>query len=124
MKKIILLLAISIVYSCAFFDDNGIDFTVKNASDGPISNLSFSTSEFIEKKTYKLLENDQHHSGFLSMKDNKSDGSYIVTFSRANGIRESINFGYYSNGICLNEWIAIDIKTDTVLTSFGQSKSY
>lgn len=124
MKKITLLLVILVVYSCSMFDDNGINFSIKNASNSPISNITFSTSEFLEKKNFEVLQNDLQHSGFLSMKDNKFDGCYILTFTRANGVNDSINFGYYSNGICLNEWIDIEIKSDNVLTVIGESKSY
>lgn len=124
MKKIALILIFSIITSCSKVNDNGLNFNIKNTSDDAISNITISTSEFLEKKNFEVLEKDLNHSDFLSMKDNKFDGNYILTFTRANGENDSINFGYYSNGICLNKRIEIEIKIDTVLTKFGESKRY
>lgn len=54
------------------------------------------------------------------MKDNQSDGSYILEFSRDNGKKEHIVAGYYTNGAFPNKWIKFKIESDTTIVSYSK----
>jgi hypothetical protein len=47
------------------------------------------------------------------MRNNKSDGHYILEFNRKDGRKEKIQAGYYTNGSCLNNSITFEIQKDT-----------
>ena len=59
---------------------------------------------------------------FLSMKKNKSDGAYSLTFNRANGKKEISGGGYYTNGGSLDHWVDFNIKKDTTIVNFSGPK--
>lgn len=54
------------------------------------------------------------------MKNNKTDGSYLLEFTRSNDIKETKNFGYYSNGKTTSRASVIfEIKNDSIISRFG-----
>ena len=52
------------------------------------------------------------------MQSNKSDGTYILEYTR-NGKKETKNYGHYTNGAAINQWVEFEIENDTVNQKFG-----
>lgn len=119
MKKLILVLSLISLNSCYLFQENGIDFKIINNSDLPISDVKFSTTENLDSATFRTIEADQSEKGFLSMKNNRSDGSYTLSFKRKDGSQVESGGGYYTNGGSLDSWIRFEIKNDTILMKLG-----
>lgn len=123
MKKILFGIIILISNSCHLIGPgDGIKFTVKNNSDFPIENVRFTTSENLAEFKFDNIKPNQNVSDFLSMKKNKSDGSYVLEFTRMNGKKESKGYGYYTNGGALDSWIEFEIKNDTVISKYSGMK--
>jgi len=119
MKKLIAIILLLSLNSCYLLKENGIKFTIKNKSDFPIKNLKFSTSEKLTIIEFDKVEPNQSIADFLSMKNNKQDGSYTLEFTRSNGIKESKGFGYYTNGVALDRWVEFEIQNDTINRKFS-----
>ena len=122
MKKISLIVLMILLNSCIMFRENGIEFTIKNDSDFPIENITFTTSEKLTKKEFDKIKPNGNVSGFLSMKNNKADGCYLLNFYRSNKKVELQCYGYYTNGGSLNRFVEFKIKNDTVIQKFGNHK--
>jgi hypothetical protein len=123
MKKLTIFFLILAFNSCYLFKENKIQFTIENKSDFIIKNVSFTTSEKLTVMKFKKIEPNESVDGFLSMKNNKTDGSYILEFTRSNGIKESRSFGYYSNGKApYGESVVLEIKDKIVNSKFGITK--
>lgn len=97
---------------------NGIEFTIENKSDFPIENVKFTTSENLAQLKFDKIETNGNVSDFLTMKANKSDGNYVLEFTR-NGKKEIQGYGYYTNGGALDNWVEIEIANDTVTWNFS-----
>ena len=119
MKKLIAITLILTLNSCYLFKEKGIEFTIENKSDSIIENVKFTTSENLTVMEFDKIEPNQSVEDFLSMKYNKSDGSYVLKFTRANGKMESQGYGYYTNGGALDRWVEFEIKNDTVTRKFS-----
>ena len=63
----------------------------------------------------------ENKSDFLTMKDNKSDGNYVLEFTR-NGKKEIQGYGYYTNGGALDKWVEFEIENDTITKRFSGIK--
>ena len=98
--------------------ENGIEVKVKNISNETITNVEFTTTERIEFINIDKLKPNKSKTEFLSMKKNKSDGAYSLTFTRANGKKELISCGYFSNGGSLDHWVDFEIENDTTIVKF------
>ena len=123
MKKLTIFFLILAFNSCYLVKENKIQFTIENKSDFIIKNVSFTTSEKLTFMKFKKIEPNESVDGFLSMKNNKTDGSYILEFTRSNGIKESRSFGYYSNGkATYRESVVLEIKDKIVNSKFGITK--
>jgi len=123
MKKILFGVLILTLNSCNLIGKgNGIKFTIENKSDLPIENVRFTTSENLAELKFDKIEPHENVSDFLTMKDNKSDGSYVLEFTRVNGKKESQGYGYYTNGGALDKWIEFEIKNDTITPKFSRMK--
>ena len=118
MKKLLALFIILILNSCSNLKENGIELTIKNNSDATIENLTFSTSENLSELKFESIEPQGTISDYLTMKDNKSDGSYILEFTR-NGEKKTQRCGYYTNGIALDAWVEFKIENDTITWQFS-----
>ena len=59
---------------------------------------------------------------FLSMKYNKTDGAFVLEFTRADGTKDNIDGGYYTNGEPLAKSVEFEIKSDTTLVTFSGTK--
>ena len=119
MKKTILIVLLLTLNSCYQFKENGIQFIINNKSDFIIKNIKFTTSEKLAFMEFKKIEPNKSIDGFLPMINNKTDGSYILEFTRSNGIKESKNFGYYSNGKTAGgESVFFEVKNDTINSRF------
>jgi len=114
MKKILLIYLLFIVVSCNFLKD-GIEIEISNNSKVPLKNLKFSTSENKEVLTFKELKSGEKINEFLSMKDNKTDGSFSLEFTNQKGEIKKLTAGYYSNGKPLDNKIIFMIQNDTTL---------
>jgi len=100
------------------FKENGIEMKIKNNSNETITNVEFTTTEKLEIiKIDKILPSETVNE-FLSMKKNKSDGAYSLTFTRANGENEISGGGYYTNGGSLDHWVDFTVKNDTTIVKF------
>ena len=114
MKKLIAIILLLTFNSCYLLKENGIEFTIENKSDFPIESVKFSTSEKLAVIVFDRIEPNQSVAEFLTMKNNKHDGSYTLEFTRSNGIKESRGFGYYTNGGALDRWVEFEIQNDTI----------
>ncbi|MGB3608339.1 MAG: hypothetical protein WA775_02655 [Psychroserpens sp.] len=119
MRNIIMIILLLSLNACHLFKENGIEFTIENKSDSPIEKVKFSTSEKLAFMKFDKIEPNQSIVDFLSMTNNKNDGSYTLEFTRANGIKESKRFGYYTNGGSLDRWVEFKIKNDTITRKFS-----
>ncbi|WP_452218916.1 hypothetical protein [Lacinutrix undariae] len=122
MKKLIAIILILNLNSCLLFKENGIEMKIKNESNEPITNVEFTTTEKIEIIKIAKIEPNETVTEFLSMKKNKSDGAYSLTFNRANGKKEISGGGYYTNGGSLDHWVDFSIKKDTTIVDFSGPK--
>lgn len=123
MKKIICLILILTLNSCHFIGKgNGIKFKITNNSKAPINNVKFTTSEYITALEFDKIGVGKTVSGFLSMKNNKTDGSYVLEYTRVNGEKATKNYGYYTNGGALESWVALKIDNDTITYNFSKIK--
>ncbi len=100
---------------------SGIEVTIENKSDFTIENLIFSTSENLAELKFDKIEPNENVSDFLTMKDNKIDGSYVLKFTQ-NGKKKTQHYGYYTNGGTLDKWVEFKIKNDTVIRKFSGTK--
>lgn len=100
---------------------NGIEFTIENKSDFPIENVRFSTSENLAELKFDKIKPNRDISEFLTMKNNKSDGNYVLEFTQ-NGKKKTQGYGYYTNGGALDKWVEFEIKNDTVTQKFSGMK--
>ena len=119
MKKLIAIILLLTFNSCYLLKENGIEFTIENKSDFPIESVKFSTSEKLAVIVFDRIEPNQSVAEFLTMKNNKHDGSYTLEFTRSNGIKESRGFGYYTNGGALDRWVEFEIQNDTITRKFS-----
>ncbi len=114
MKKTFLIFnVVLILNSCYLFKENGIGVVIKNNSKKLISNVKVTTSENLNSVDIIQIGPGENISDFLSMKNNQSDGSYVLEFTRQNGTKETIGAGYYTNGGSLNSRITFEIDKDT-----------
>lgn len=105
--------------SCFMFKENGIEVKIKNNTREQISNVEFTTTEKLEIIKIDKIEPNESVTEFLSMRKNKTDGGYSLTFTRANGKKEISSGGYYTNGGSLDRWVKFEIKSDTTFAKFS-----
>jgi antitoxin component YwqK of YwqJK toxin-antitoxin module len=113
MKKFLMSLIILTLVSCNYLNQ-GVEVKIDNNSDETITDIVFTTSENLEIVEFESIDTNKSVKGFLSMKKNKVDGTYLIKFTRKNGKIESKEIGYYSNGIPLEEIIEIKITNDSI----------
>ena len=104
------------------FKENGIEMKIKNDSSEPITNVEFTTTEKLEVINIDRIEPNESVTEFLSMRKNKSDGGYSLTFTRANGKKEISGGGYYTNGGSLDHWVDFIVENDTTVVKFDGPK--
>ncbi|WP_299399187.1 hypothetical protein [uncultured Gelidibacter sp.] len=121
MKIFICILTVLTLNSCSRFGENGIEVAIENNSNTPITDVQFTTSEKLDVIKRTNIDPKETATDFLSMTKNQSDGAYFLTFTRANGKKEKIGGGYYTNGGALDRWVQFDIRTDTTLVTFSGS---
>lgn len=119
MKKSLIFLCLVLLSSCFLLQEKGIDFKVVNNSDVAITKVKISTSENLDSIIYTNISVNESREGFLSMKNNKKDGSYTITYTKADGNVVKESAGYYTNGGSLDSWIRFEIKNDTTLIKLG-----
>ena len=117
MRNLILLCFLATFISCSKYTSE-INFEIQNNSEKSLSNIKFFTSEKKEVLTFGELKSGQAENGTLSMKENKSDGHYILEFTNANGDIKRYSKGYYSNGKPQNGNVLFEIQNDSVLSHF------
>lgn len=117
MRKVTLLLLLVAISSCNLTKEKGITFRILNTSDFPITEVEISTSENLGKISIDRIEKSEDKEGFLSMKDNKMDGSYILKYT-INGVTKETSDGYYTNGGGLESYIGYEIQNNTALVRF------
>ena len=91
---------------------------IKNDSSEPITNVEFTTTERLELIKIDRIEPNKSVTEFLSMRKNKSDGAYTLTFTRASGKKEISGGGYYTNGGSLDHWVEFIVGNDTTIVKF------
>ena len=124
MKKVSALILLAFLTSCSLFQEKGIDFKIVNTTSPTIKNVKISTSENLDTIKFNSIPPNYSKEGFLSMKHNKIDGSYTLSFERQNGNSKEIGYGYYSNGSPLQEWMRFEITNDSTLVKFGEFPKY
>ena len=123
MRNLLIGILILTLSSCHLIGKgNGIKFKIENNSDLTITNIKFYTSEKLTIAEYDKIEPNEKISDFLSMKKNKSDGEYILEFTRKNGKKEKSNGGYYTNGGAMDRWIEFNVKSDTTFVKLSGMK--
>ena len=118
MNKLFAIIIILSLNSCSMFKKDGIEMKIKNESNQPITNVEFTTSEKLEVIKIDRIEPNKSVTEFLSMRKNKTDGSYSLTFTRANGKKEISGGGYYTKGGSLDHWVDFIVKNDTAIVKF------
>lgn len=91
---------------------------IKNDSSEPITNVEFTTTEKLEVIKIDRIEPNESVTEFLSMRKNKTDGAYSLTFTRENGKKEINRGGYYTNGGSLDHWVDFIVENDTTIVKF------
>ena len=91
---------------------------IKNDSSEPITNVEFTTTERLELIKIDRIEPNESVTEFLSMRKNKSDGAYSLTFNRASGKKEISGGGDYTNGGSLDHWVDFIVENDTTIVKF------
>lgn len=104
--------------SCFMFKENGIEMKIKNVSSEPITNVEFTTTEKLDVIRIDRIEPNESVTEFLSMRKNKTDGAYSLTFTRADGKKEISGGGYYTNGGSLDHWVDFKVENDTTIVKF------
>ena len=122
MRKLLIIMTILTLNSCFMFKENGIEMKIKNDSSEPITNVEFTTTEKLEVINIDRIEPNESVTEFLSMRKNKSDGGYSLTFTRANGKKEISGGGYYTNGGSLDHWVDFIVENDTTVVKFDGPK--
>ena len=118
MKKPLAIIIVLTLNSCFMFKEHGIEMKIKNDSNEAITNVEFTTTEKLEVIKIDRIEPNKSVTGFLSMRKNKTDGAYSLTFTRANGKKEMSGGGYYTNGGSLDHWVDITVENDTTIVKF------
>ena len=118
MKKLLGIILILTLNSCFFYKKDGIEMKIKNDSSEPITNVEFTTTEKLDVIKIDRIEPNESVTEFLSMRKNKSDGAYSLTFTRASGKNEISGGGYYTNGGSLDHWVDFIIENDTTIVKF------
>lgn len=123
LKKLIFGIFILTLSSCNLIGKgSGIKFKIKNNSESTITNVEFYTSEKLVIAKFDKVEANENISGFLSMKNNKSDGEYILEFTRENKINEKSSGGYYTNGSPSDKWIEFEVKSNKTFVKLSGRK--
>ena len=122
MKKYIVIALMLTLHSCFLFKGNGIEVNITNNSGEPITKVEFTTTEKLDVIKIDKIEPKESVTEYLSMRNNKSDGSYSLTFTRANGKKEISGGGYYTNGGSLDHWVDFIIENDTTIIKFDGPK--
>ena len=104
--------------SCSF-KENGIEMEITNNSKEPITEVEFTTSERLQIIKIGSIQPNETVKEFLSMRQNKSDGFYWLTFTRHDGKKEICGGGYYTNGKSLDKLVKFEIKSDTTFYKFS-----
>jgi len=118
MKKLIAITLILTLNSCYLFKKDGIEVQIKNNSSEPITHVEFTTSEKLEIIEIDKIEPNETVTEFLSMRKNKSDGAYSLSFTRTSGKKEIRGDGYYTNGGSLDHWVDFIVENDTIIVKF------
>lgn len=118
MKKLLGIALILTLNSCIFYKKDGIEMKIKNDSSEPITNVEFTTTGKLSMIKIDRIEPNESLTEFLSMRKNKSDGAYSLTFTRASGKKEVCSSGYYTNGGSLDHWVEFIVENDTTIVKF------
>lgn len=122
MKKYIAIALMLTLNSCFLFKGNGIEVKITNNSGELITKVEITTTEKLDVIKIDKIEPKESVIEFLSMRNNKSDGAYSLTFTRANGKKEKSGGGYYTNGGSLDHWVDFTIENDTTIIKFDGPK--
>lgn len=112
MKKIVLLIWVFIFSSCNF-NGTKVKFEIVNNTEFVIDSLkivpnSEKTLNFITLKPFEKSNYIVDMFGITPI-----DGSYNLSYKKNNEVINK-NYGYYSNGIPLEEHVVVTIEKDTV----------
>lgn len=122
IKTFFYLCLISIFGSCTFYYSDGIEVKIENDSNKALTNVVFTTTEKLDSVVFKNVKPNEKIGAFLSMKKNKSDGSYILKYTANESEEKIIINGYYTNGGALDVYVEYIIKNDTALVKFDFPK--
>ncbi|MBT8245147.1 hypothetical protein [Winogradskyella sp.] len=109
--------------SCFPLKKDGTDIIIENKTNSTLKNITITTSEMVRTIYVDSIDKEKSLTKFLSMKNNKTDGTYIISYE-INDITKQVKNGYYTNGGSLNSSIKFIIEKDTTLVKFGKMKIY
>lgn len=122
MKKLVTLLLILTLTACHFFKENGIEVKIQNDSGDTIRNIQFTTTEKLGSIQIDKIDPNESATAFLSMRKNKTDGAYRLSFARESGLGEVLDCGYYTNGRSLSNHVEFIVERDTTFVNFKMAK--
>jgi len=118
MKRLIMVL---LLFSLASCKEKGVSFEITNHSNFDITHVKFFTSEKLSQVKFDRIEAGKRVCGFLSMKTNRADGTYILEFTDHKGLVKTVSAGYYTNGAPLDKSVLFEIDRDTSFIRFTPS---
>ena len=122
MRTLLKLLLGLTLTSCTLFVEDGDEVEIVNNSDHPIHNVKFYTTEKLTILTYDTIKVNQKVEEFLSIKKNKTDGSYVFEYTRVGGEKVASGGGYYTNGAEIERRVSIEVSNDTTKINFIGSR--
>jgi hypothetical protein len=101
------ILALLLLNGCE--KEKGVTIIVENVSEVEVREVRVSSSEELEEIVFEGIQSGQTAEAFLSMKENKMDGSFTI---KAGDLMSAC--GYYTNGSPLDDPIQFVIHPDSI----------
>ena len=122
MRQIsIVILLVTLICSCknGLFDGKpDIVIELINNSDDTLKNVHLSTTEKVNSAIIEVIYPTQKKTISFSMANNRTDGSYTLSYTKDSNKMDSLKTGYYTNGFPMNKKISYQIENDTTIVSF------
>lgn len=112
IKSLIIISSLLLLQSCK--DKVKAKFEVTNSSEKSIDSISVKASNDNSNIEYFTLHPGESKIYWLDMSDLKVDGNYQLSYKKDSDNFKEKSFGYFSNGLSLEETIKIEIRKDTL----------
>ena len=107
------LLCLSACDASLFRDSSTGNFVIENNTTIELDSVYISPDANLGKNYIQLAPGEKTNYT-ISMGRGKTDGSFGLSYIEGN-VKKNMTFGYYTNGMFLEDYIIIDIQPDTVL---------